>query len=213
MLYTICCDIRSRDERFDDQKDKYGHRHEENRKSTRHKQIPASEFDFDPTKNTCICPQGKALTFNGIREDSEENQTAYFTGRLLGCRVCLIKVQCMTNPESVDHRKGSGRQVSFRVYSAIPTYTDWMTKPSGTVWSASPEGEYQDDTSQARIDSDEGKRIYSHRMSTVEPVFANLEHNKGLKRFSLRDKKKVQAQWQMFSLVHNIEKLMPYVGR
>jgi hypothetical protein len=31
-----------------------------NRKSTRHKQIPASEFDFDPTKNTCVCPEGNS---------------------------------------------------------------------------------------------------------------------------------------------------------
>ncbi|WP_416206108.1 transposase [Oceanobacter antarcticus] len=30
----------------------------------------------------------------------------------------------------------------------------------------------------------------SHRMSTVEPVFANIEYNKGLKRFSLRGKRK-----------------------
>lgn len=60
-----------------------------------------------------------------------------------------------------------------------------------------------------RIDSDEGKRIDSHRMSTVESVFANIEYNKGLKRFSLRGKKKVQAQWQLFSVVHNIEKWSP----
>ncbi|MDX2465236.1 MAG: transposase [Porticoccus sp.] len=34
--------------------------------------------------------------------------------------------------------------------------------------------------------------------------------NKGLNRFSLRGKKKVQGQWQLYSLVHNIEKLMRY---
>ena len=118
----------------------------------------------------------------------------------------------MVSPESANHRKGDGRQVSFRVYSETPTYTDWMTKRSGTVWSASPTGEYQDDTSKARIDSDEGKRIYSHRMSKVEPVFANLAHNKGLKRFSLRGKKKVQAQWQLFASAHNIEKSIPKIG-
>ncbi|MCY0964489.1 transposase [Oceanospirillaceae bacterium G-43] len=48
-------------------------------------------------------------------------------------------------------------------------------------------------------------------MSTVEPVFANLEHNKGLKRFGLRGKKKVQAQWQLYAMVHNIEKLIPQI--
>jgi hypothetical protein len=28
-------------------------------------------------------------------------------------------------------------------------------------------------------------------------------------RFTVRDKKKVNIQWQLFSLVHNIEKLAP----
>jgi hypothetical protein len=40
----------------------------------------------------------------------------------------------------------------------------------------------------------------------VEPVFGNLK-NKGLDRFTLRRKKKVNTQWQLFSLVHNIEKI------
>jgi hypothetical protein len=47
-------------------------------------------------------------------------------------------------------------------------------------------------------------------MSTVEPVFANITACKGLKRFSLRGRVKVQGQWQLFCLVHNIEKLMRY---
>lgn len=61
-----------------------------------------------------------------------------------------------------------------------------------------------------RVDSIEGKTIYGHRMSVVEPVFGNIGTNKRLNRFSLRGKSKVQGQWQMFCLVHNIEKLMRY---
>jgi hypothetical protein len=94
----------------------------------------------------------------------------------------------MQKPEQADHRKGHGRQVSFIVRSR-PTFTDWMKQ---------------------RVDSDKGKQIYSHRMSTVEPVFANITACKGLKRFSLRGRVKVQGQWQLFCLVHNIEKLMRY---
>jgi hypothetical protein len=41
----------------------------------------------------------------------------------------------------------------------------------------------------------------------VEPVFANLQHNKGLDRFTLRGRVKVEAQWRLFCRVHNIEKL------
>ena len=93
----------------------------------------------------------------------------------------------MTNPSSANDRKGNGRQVSFILSRQDKkNYTGWMKH---------------------RIDSIKGKQIYSHRMSVVEPVFGNLGYNKKLNRFSLRGKKKVQSQWQLFSLVHNIEKL------
>ena len=61
-----------------------------------------------------------------------------------------------------------------------------------------------------RVDSQQGKTIYGHRMSVVEPVFGNIGSNKRLNRFSLRSKKKVQGQWQLYCLVHNIEKLANY---
>ena len=48
---------------------------------------------------------------------------------------------------------------------------------------------------------------YGRRFATVEPVFANLRHNKGLDRFTLRGQRKVDTQWKLFCLVHNIEKL------
>jgi hypothetical protein len=57
------------------------------------------------------------------------------------------------------------------------------------------------------VDSQQGKAINGHRMCVVEPVFGN---NKRLSRFSLRSKTKVQGQWQLDCLVHNIEKLANY---
>jgi hypothetical protein len=44
-------------------------------------------------------------------------------------------------------------------------------------------------------------------MGTVEPVFAHICHVLGLNRFSLRGKTKVNSQWQMFCLVHNLKKI------
>ena len=58
-----------------------------------------------------------------------------------------------------------------------------------------------------RIDTDNGRAQYARRFATVEPVFANLRHNKCLNRFTLRGRVKVDAQWQLYCLVHNIEKL------
>ena len=51
-----------------------------------------------------------------------------------------------------------------------------------------------------------GRFIYNKRIAIVEPVFGNLK-NKGLDRFTLRGKQKVNTQWQLFSLVHNNEKI------
>jgi hypothetical protein len=58
-----------------------------------------------------------------------------------------------------------------------------------------------------RIDSPEGRRRYSQRIGTVEPVFGNIRHNKRLNRFTLRGRHKVGVQWRLYCLVHNIEKL------
>ena len=148
--------------------------------------IPAGEFRFDPVNLICVCPAGETISHRGIREDMYGNPKAMFEGRLMQCRNCDLKHQCMKNPDSANHRKGSGRQVSFILENKRkPNFTDWMKH---------------------RVDSDKGKLIYSHRMSVVEPVFGNIGTNKGLNRFSLRSKKKVQGQWQLFCMVHNIEK-------
>ena len=56
-----------------------------------------------------------------------------------------------------------------------------------------------------KFDTLRGREINSRRMATVEPVFGNLQ-NKGMRRFTLRGRKKVNAQWQLFTMVHNIEK-------
>ncbi|WP_397534089.1 transposase [Roseateles sp.] len=56
-------------------------------------------------------------------------------------------------------------------------------------------------------DRRQGRELYSRRITTLEPVFANLQHNKRLGRFTPRGTGKERAHWQLFCLVHNIEKL------
>jgi hypothetical protein len=57
-----------------------------------------------------------------------------------------------------------------------------------------------------KIDSPVGRWIYGRRIATVEPAFGNIR-NKGMRRFTLRGQRKVSAQWRLFTLVHNIEKV------
>ena len=59
----------------------------------------------------------------------------------------------------------------------------------------------------ARIDTDAGKRKYEKRLGMVEPVFANIRIHKRMDRFTLRGSIKVNIQWLLYCMVHNIEKL------
>ena len=178
--------FRSRDPKFADQKKKYGHR-----KKKKPSIFAASEFRFCEKDKTCVCPMGKSIRLKKEGQDASGLHKLFFVNRLSECLKCQLKDQCMRTPNSANTRAAEGRQVSFIIKETErdPTANDWMKQ---------------------RVDSDLGKQFYSHRMSVVEPVFGNIGSNKRLNRFSLRGQKKVQAQWQLYSLVHNIEKLKNY---
>ncbi len=182
--------FRSRDPKFAGQKAKYGKRHQDDKYKPANRFKP-EDFDYDPINKTCICPAGHAIRFRSELKNELGHDKINFQGYRKQCKACDLKHRCMKTPASADDVNGGGRQVSFILEKSKrkANYTDWMKK---------------------RVDSPEGKLIYSHRMSVVEPVFGNLENSKGLNRFSLRGKRKVQGQWQLYCIVHNIEKLKNY---
>jgi len=61
-----------------------------------------------------------------------------------------------------------------------------------------------------KIDTPQGRSRYSQRLAIVEPVFANICSTLGLRRFSLRGKTKVDSQWKLFCIVHNLFKIHRY---
>ena len=58
-----------------------------------------------------------------------------------------------------------------------------------------------------KIDSSVGRALYSLRVAIAEPPFANMRYALGLDRFTLRSKRKVNTQWNLFCLVHNLKKI------
>jgi transposase len=63
------------------------------------------------------------------------------------------------------------------------------------------------DQMKEKIDTEKGRRIYSKRLGIVEPVFGNIRSCKRMDRFTLRGRVKVNIQWMLYCLVHNIEKI------
>lgn len=58
----------------------------------------------------------------------------------------------------------------------------------------------------ARIDTREGRLLHGQRPGIAGPFFGHL-HTRGLRRFTLRSRRKADAQSKRFAIVHNIQKL------
>ena len=180
--------MRRRDERFKDQgkykakPDPLANKAPDIKSATSGKFRP-SDFHYDPVTDTCICPAGKALYSNGNNCVANGRTYRKFTGAKRDCVPCELRQDCLRTAD-----KTQVRQVAiFHKNQASPLrHTEAMKR---------------------KLDSPEGRARYGRRIATVEPVFGNLRYNKKLDRFTLRGQKKVDTQWKLYCLVHNIEKL------
>ena len=58
-----------------------------------------------------------------------------------------------------------------------------------------------------KLTTKQGRAEYARRKSTVEPVFGQVKEALGFRRFSLRGKAKVTAEWYLVCAVHDLGKL------
>ena len=182
--------MRKRDGRFADQ-DKYKakpHPLHDKRPVKPEATFGPRDFHYDPATQICICPAGQPLYSNGSQCTTNGRTHHKFQGAKRVCGPCALRTQCLRHPD-----RTPTRQVAFLTKNqASPLqHTEQMKQ---------------------RIDSDHGRARYGRRFATVEPVFGNLRHNgprpprKQLNRFTLRGKAKVDGQWKLYCLVHNIGK-------
>ena len=142
-----------------------------------------SDFRYDAASNRCICPAGESLHSKGANCVANGRVHHKFMGSLSTCMPCKLRSQCIRHPERTKIRQ-------------VALFAKNQASPMAAI-----------ETMKRAIDSPRGRRLYSQRIGTVEPVFANLRHNKRLNRFTLRGRDKVDTQWHLYCLVHNIEKI------
>ena len=140
------------------------------------------DFVFNNDR-TATCPAGKTLTGNGHLHVQRGHRFERFEANAVDCAACHQRARCLRNPKAT-----RGRQLARFEPRDRPA-----NDPSRRMREA--------------IDSPHGRRLYSQRIATVEPVFANIRHHKRMSRFTLRGQSRVSTQWQLYCLVHNIEKL------
>ncbi len=59
----------------------------------------------------------------------------------------------------------------------------------------------------AKLQSDDGRRLYGLRKQTVEPVFGVIKQAMGFRQFLLRGIEKVSGEWQLVALAYNCKRL------
>ncbi len=58
-----------------------------------------------------------------------------------------------------------------------------------------------------KLKSKAGAAVYNQRKAIVEPVFAYLKHVRGFRQFLLRGQARVEAEWLLMCLTHNLLKM------
>lgn len=177
--------FRKRDPRFADC-DRYKERSRKERaqREGRRKLFTTEDFIFPEGLGHCLCPAGKRLYRSGGNVVVKNFRAYKFKGPKSACLPCALRSQCLRHPERTEIR-----QVAYfvgRSEKGHNTFTERMKR---------------------KIDSVVGRVLYSMRLAISEPPFAHIASAIGLDRFTLRGKSKVNTQWNLFCIVHNLKKI------
>lgn len=148
-----------------------------------------SDFTFDPRNNTCVCPAGNPMWICSENAVIKGQSFLRFRAFEKDCPSCPLRERCLQS--STQH---TPRQINIPHHRLKPSEPRLI------------------DVMRDKIDSAIGRHIYSHRISVVEPVFGHINTMMNFKRFSVRGKQKVNAQWQLITLVHNLLKIHRFGG-
>lgn len=171
---------RSRDPRF-----LTASRHRPER--TSQKRFTVDEFDYDLKKKSCRCPAGKSMWLRCERARIGNYWFMQFQAHKADCEGCPKRSRCLRT-----ETQKTPRLVNIQLDKTKENKASALERMK------------------QKIDSDYGRYIYSFRLGIVEPVFGHLTDAIGIKRFSLRGEKKVNGQWQLLTLIHNLAKIHRY---
>jgi hypothetical protein len=152
-------------------------------KSGRRKKFGLEDFRYKEETDEYICPDGKVLHRIAKKVISYGMIYRRYVANREDCLNCELKDRCVMG------KILRGRYLSIPV-GVVP----------GNLLKEMAE----------KVDTERGREIYHQRIGIAEPVFANIRAVKGLDRFTLRGKIKVNIQWVLYCMVHNIGKIMSY---
>jgi transposase len=149
----------------------------------RKKRFALEDFTYNEQTDRYVCPVGKYLKLKVRRVKNTGNLYRQYVGDERDCCGCRLRPRCLRT-----------KTVRYRTLN-VPNGTEGINFSKQMV---------------AKIDTERGRKIYPQRLAVIEPVFANIRVHKRLDRFTLRGKAKVNIQWLLYCMVHNMEKILNY---
>jgi transposase len=141
------------------------------------------DFQHYEEADEYLCPNGKALRLKVKKAVVDGVIYRRYAADREDCKGCELKAHCIR-----------GKNVKGR-YLNVP-----VGHVPGNLSKAMAE----------KVDSEKGRKIYPQRIAIVEPVFSNIRFLKRLDRFTLRGKAKINIQWLLYCMIHNIGKIVAY---
>ena len=180
--YIADTGFRSRDPRFKDHKEPAAR----NRRQDKAR-FTQNEFTIDLDRRTCRCPAGHALWVKAKRARIGHHLFMQFQACEQDCVACGLRKRCLKS----EHQR-TPRQVNVALDIT-------REQKAGII-----------ERMKRKIDSPRGRHTYSQRLGTVEPVFGHVTDAIGIRRFSHRGVRKVDGQWKLMMMLHNILKIHRY---
>jgi transposase len=149
----------------------------------RSKKFTFTDFHYDDDKDEYICPNGKPLKRLVKAGRHKGKLLRVYRSSEADCRRCDLRAKCLR------YKDAKRRHLSYYANASGQNISQAMVK---------------------KIETQKGRKIYPQRIAIVEPVFANIRVNKRMDKFNLRGKIKVNIQWLLYCMVHNIEKVANY---
>ena len=149
----------------------------------RSKKFTFADFQYDDERDEYICPNGKRLKRLAKPGRHKGKLLRRYVSEEKDCRSCQLRAKCLR------YKNTKRRHFSYYADASGQNISQAMVK---------------------KIETQKGRKIYPQRIGIVEPVFANIRVNKRMDKFSLRGKIKVNIQWLLYCMVHNIEKVANY---
>jgi transposase len=149
----------------------------------RRKTFALEDFPYDEDTDQYVCPHHKRLSLKVKKAFRDGLVHKIYVAEQKHCQCCPLQLRCLTA------RGGKRRYLWVPIGVELTNLSKRMA---------------------GKVDSELGRKIYPQRFAVAEPVFANIRTHKRLDRFTLRGKVKVNIQWLLYCMVHNIEKIMNY---